>query len=88
MLLRHKTATNKRIHRYIHANTSQQLDKWINLCQYRERQAYIKTGKFVNSKWKPLSHNQLATFIKFMGKELGECKRIQNGGKKAVDSIF
>ena len=31
---------------------------------------YVKTGEYVTKKWNPLSHNQLATFIKSIGKEL------------------
>ena len=39
--------------------------------------AYVKTGKYINSKWNPLSHHQLGTLIKYTGKELAngrECK--------------
>ena len=42
----------------------------MNSPLYRdERQAYVKIGEYVN-KWNPLSHHQLATFIKSMEKEL------------------
>ena len=54
-----------------------------------ERQAYVKMGEYVNSKWNPSSYHQLATFIKPTENSVSEWKRMQNGGKKnAIDSIF
>ena len=41
-----------------------------------KRQAYVKTGKYVNKK-NPLSHHQLAALIKFMGKELANGRECQ-----------
>ena len=53
-----------------------------------ERQIYVKMRKFVNSKWKPLSHYQLATFIKFMRKELVDGRECKMAAKSTVDSIL
>ena len=46
-------------------------------------------GEYVNRNRTSLSHHQMATFIKSMGKRVSEWKRSQNGGEKnPVDLIF
>ena len=53
-----------------------------------ERQAYVKTGEYVNRKWNHLSHHQLATYFKYMEKELANGRECIMAAKYAVDSII